>query len=140
MIRRTLTLALLTLSVSLFASPAFAADANFQVLCNYVDPDSFVCQFDALSTPSGQTPTSCGLQPVERYIWRFGDGASAVTTTPETQHVYLFGTGTPSFFSYYEACLSIECADGSTAFKCHCVNLYGSSIAGCAEPGAWSPI
>ena len=138
MTHKSLLLVLLT-TVAL-ASPGFAADANFQANCTYVDPDSFYCEFDAERTPTGQAPTSCAPATEERYIWRFGDGNSAVTTNPEVDHVYIFGSGAPTFFSFYEACVSVECSDGTSAYRCHCVDLTGQgNLPDCVEPGDWTP-
>lgn len=138
MFQKRLCLVLFALTAAV-ALPGFAADANFQANCTYVDPDSFYCEFDAERTPMGQAATSCAPAVPTRYIWRFGDGGSDATTTPETDHVYTLGVGVPTFFSYYEACVSVGCSDGSTAFRCHCVDFFGQGLPGCVEPGGWTP-
>ncbi len=127
------------LILATFAGPAFAADANFQGNCTYVDPDSFACEFDAMRTPGGQAPTTCNLAVPVRYSWRFGDGATAVTTTPETDHLYVATPlWTPPFI--YDVCVSVECSDGSSAYKCHCADLTGqNNIGDCIQAGGWTP-
>ncbi|MEM6792874.1 MAG: hypothetical protein AAF725_02775 [Acidobacteriota bacterium] len=133
--------ALPVLVLGLLAMPALGADANFQALCTYEDPDSFLCEFDADRAPAGQATTSCAPSQVSSYQWRFGDGMTDVTAIPETQHLYVQSVGVPSLFPFLEACLSVRCEDGSSAFTCHCVDLFGRvSAGGCVEPDVWSPL
>ena len=137
-----LFLALFAFFATTFAMTGFAADANFQANCSYIDPDSFVCEFDAQRTPMGQAATSCDPATPERYFWRFGDGSSAVTTTPETDHLYDLANGGPSFFppGVYEVCLSVGCSDDTTAYRCHCADFFNqTNLPDCIQAGGWSP-
>jgi hypothetical protein len=123
-----LLLCLLGLAVA--AYPAAAATAQFQANCAPGIPTN--CVFDPLR-PSG-SGSACPGSSISRYFWDFGDGTSVFITPPpnQTGHTYSSGIST-------DVCLTVFCANGTSATTCHCFsNVVG--IGGCIRPiGDWTP-